>query len=58
MRAYNDQAVEGHIPLSVSAGTGIFQKGMDFEELFRVADLDLLRRKAERRGAAVPAARD
>ena len=56
--AYNDQAAEGHIPLSFSAGTGIFQKGMDFEGLFRVADLDLLRRKAERRGTAVPAARD
>ena len=58
LRAHNDQAAERHIPLSFSAGTGIFQKGMDFEALFRVADLDLLRRKAERRGTAVPAARD
>ena len=58
LSAHNAQAAEGHIPLSFSAGTEIFQKGMDFEALFRGADLDLLRRKAERRGTEVPAARD
>ena len=52
MRSNASLECEGH------NGTGIFQKGIDFEGLFRVADLDLLRRKAERRGTAVPAARD
>ena len=58
LRAHNAPAAERHIPLSFSAGTAIFQKGMNFEALFREADLDLLRRKAEGRGTAIPAARD
>jgi diguanylate cyclase (GGDEF)-like protein len=54
----NKQVTEGQIPFTASSGTGTFEKGMDFERLFQAADLDLLRRKAERRGTRVPAGRD
>jgi len=54
----NKQIAEGRIPFTTSSGTGSFEKGMDFEKLFQAADLDLLRRKAARRGTRVPAGRD
>ncbi len=49
---------EGQIPFTASVGTGSFEKGMDFQKLFQAADLELLRRKAVRRGSRVPAGRD
>lgn len=58
LRKRNTQLTEGQVPLSASAGTAAYEKGMDFEKLFRVADLDLLRRKADRHGTRVPTARD
>ncbi len=42
-------------PLTFAAGAAEFQPGMNFTSLFREADLELLRRKAEQQGAA-PAA--
>ena len=57
MRKRNAQATE-RIPLSFTAGVAAFQRGMDFTQLFREADLDLLRRKVERPGAAARAGKD
>lgn len=44
----NKQLSDGQIPLAFTAGAAQVEKGMDFSDLFREADFDLLRRKAAR----------
>ncbi len=57
VRTRNAQLSEGQIPLNFTVGVAGFQKGMDFTELFRQADLDLLQRKAQRQGTPQATAR-
>ncbi len=47
----SQQLAPGQLPLSSTAGVAVFEKGMDFPQLFEVADRDMLAKK-QRRGKA------